>query len=606
MEEPDYKNIKMELDLHMPKIPRYLVTTSDERTWQFDRPVLFLGEWCRLYDRKNIWKDMDAIVAAPYGLGKLKKDTDYALARNLEEKLFPILCNTLNEFHNKQYSNRFWRILLGHWLQRFVDVILNRVNTLELCLESYKINGTSAFSDDDYTLAPVDSNAAIWAFNDVRWNNALYIRILNLLGVTNCPVEVTPETKSERITSSIAATEIPIKKRIRELAYCKISRISGTLARKEDAFIINTYLPRNVVIKFQLALGQMPQMWTSPKFLLIKKPDLALRKNLSDQIDGKSDSLFGIMCSLVFDLMPVCYLEGLIELNAVIQQLPWPKKPRFIFTSNNFDTDEVFKLWAATKVESGSKYITGQHGNNYGTYRYMCPSNEEATADKFLTWGWEDGLPQHIPAFIFKTAGRKAETYNPKGGLLLIEVHLPHRINSWDGTSEFNNYFSDQKKFVNELNSSPKSILTIRLHSAFTHLEWSEVDRWKEFDSTLKLDTGTLPIEKVIARSRLVIHSYDSTGILETLSQNIPTLAFWQNGFDHLRDNAIPYYQLLLDAGIVHLSPESIAAKVNEVWGDVEGWWSQIKIQDARKQFCDKYAKISKKPIKELIILTKN
>ena len=39
----------------MPKTPRYLITTHDERTWEFDRPVIFLGEWCRLFERKNIY-----------------------------------------------------------------------------------------------------------------------------------------------------------------------------------------------------------------------------------------------------------------------------------------------------------------------------------------------------------------------------------------------------------------------------------------------------------------------------------------------------------------------------------------------------------------------
>ena len=39
--------------------------------------------------------------------------------------------------------------------------------------------------------------------------------------------------------------------------------------------------------------------------------------------------------------------------------------PEFIFTSNNFHTDEIFKLWSAIKVERGTKYYIGQHGNNY-------------------------------------------------------------------------------------------------------------------------------------------------------------------------------------------------------------------------------------------------
>ena len=51
--------------------------------------------------------------------------------------------------------------------------------------------------------------------------------------------------------------------------------------------------------------------------------------------------------------------------------------------------------------------------------------------------------------------------------------------------------------------------------------------------------------------------------MLETLSQNIPTLAFWQNDFDHLVI-VILNYQSLVDAGIVHLSAKSVANKVNK------------------------------------------
>ena len=75
----------------MNKQKRYLITTADERTWKFDRPVIFLGEWCRLYDRKHVWESMDAVVAEPYGLGMVKKDADYAEARQLEDKIFPFL-----------------------------------------------------------------------------------------------------------------------------------------------------------------------------------------------------------------------------------------------------------------------------------------------------------------------------------------------------------------------------------------------------------------------------------------------------------------------------------------------------------------------------------
>ena len=107
-------------------------------------------------------------------------------------------------------------------------------------------------------------------------------------------------------------------------------------------------------------------------------------------------------------------------------------------------------------------------------------------------------------------------------------------------------------------------------------------------------------LQKLIEESRLVVHSYDSTGMLETMSLNIPTMAFWQNGFDNLRESAKPFYQLLVDAGIVHLSPESAAKHVNVIWNSIDEWWFSSKVQKARSRFCARYARESISPVREL------
>lgn len=583
---------------------RYLIFTADERTWKFDRPVIFLGEWCRNFDRKHIWQSMDAVVAAPYGLAYEQKNSDHVEARALEEKLFYILYNTLNKHHAVQHSARFWRIVLGHWLRRYVDVMLNRVRTLEHCLQVYRLSGTTTFLAGQYVLAPDDSYAAIWAFNDDRWNSELYVRILNLLDVTIDLEEVIDEEKSAGFSPPIVATNKSIKRRILKWSFLQSVKTARFLVREDDAFIINSYLPKKEEIKLQLSLGQCPQVWFSPKLKILEKINKVLRTSLKNQIVKKSgDNLENILGVMLFELLPICYLEGFSNLSILAKQQPWPKTPKFIFTSNNFDTDEVFKVWAASKVELGRKYFIGQHGNNYGTYRYMYPSIEESTSDKFLTWGWVDSLQQHTPAFVFKAAKKKTEHYNPQGGLLLIEVCLNHRLTTWDGTAEFVDYFEDQYSFVSELDKIPKQQLTIRLHSAYKYLRWNEEARWQAFDPSLKINTGDVAIRELIGKSRLVVHSYDSTGILETLSQNIPTLAFWQNGFDHLRDSAVPCYQLLLDVGVIHLTADSAATKVNEVWDNIESWWSSSEVQEARKKFCDRYAKLSQNPVRDLKIL---
>lgn len=575
---------------------RFLITTADERTWKFDRPVVFLGEWCRGYNRKHVWQDMDAIVVPPYGLGAAK-DADYAEARTLEDMLFPVLCNTLNQHHGVQHNERFWQIVLGHWLRRYVDAMLNRVKTLEQCLQVHEISGYTAYANNQYYLSTLDSYSAIWAFNDDRWNNQLTVRILDLLGVKNIPIELIGGCSLSGFRFKVLSTNSSLKKRFIKCGSKLISKLTRLLVRNNDAFIVSSYLPKKEEIKLQLALGQCPQLWDSSKFETSDKPDRRLREELAKRLLSKSDNnLEYVISVMMFELLPVCYLEGFLSLNKLVKQQPWPHSPRFIFTSNNFDTDEVFKLWTATKVELGYKYFTGQHGNNYGTHRYMYPAIEEATADKFITWGWTDGLPQHTPAFVFKLAGRKTKNYNPLGGLLLIELCLMHRIQTWDVTSEFTYYFNEQMEFVSKLASAPRRQLTIRLRD----ITWNQEARWCAFDSTIKIDAGDTNLSSLIAGSRLVVHSYDSTGILETLLQNIPTLAFWQNDFDHLRESAKPYYQLLVDVGIVHLTAESVTQKVNEVWDDVDGWWGGSEIQSARRQFCERYARTSENPAQKL------
>ena len=105
--------------------------------------------------------------------------------------------------------------------------------------------------------------------------------------------------------------------------------------------------------------------------------------------------------------MPICYLEGFKDLNNIVKAKCCPKSPKFIFTSNNFYYDEVFKLYTALNVEKGKKYYVGQHGGNYGTQKWKSQRIEELTADKFITWGWSDDDNKYKPAFVLKIQEKK-------------------------------------------------------------------------------------------------------------------------------------------------------------------------------------------------------
>jgi len=589
----------------MIKKKRYLITTEDENTWKFDQPVIFLGEWCRLYDRKHIWKNMDAIVSKPYGLEVINKDKDLIKVNFLREKILAELCEILNENFNTNHSERFWQIILGPWLKYILQLLLNRTYTLKQCLELYEISGTTLYNSDYCSLSTPDLRSSFDYFNNEKWNNILNGKILNLIDNNKIPIHYINDKEIkyffQNLESKTSNNNSQSKINLKNYFFKIYKKIKRKLVKDHDAFLISTYLSTNQLIKLELSLGQYPQLWKRLEININARTNKLLREKLTKKFLKKSeDDLENVIRNLLFELFPICYLEGFYELKKIVDKLPWPKSPKFIFTSNNFNTDEVFKLWTARKVESGTKYYIGQHGNNYFTFRYDYPRPEEQTADKFLTWGWKSESSKYIPMFNFKTTGEKI-SYNNKGGLLLIEKPQSARVKTWDVHSEFHNYFEDQKKFISELTTEPKKKLTIRLSKLNSNIKLNEASRWFDFDKSIKIDDGRTNIKNLIAESRLIIHTYDTSGMLENFSHNIPTLIFWQKGFDHLRESVKSDYQNLVDNGIVHLSAQSIANKVNEIWNDVDKWWFKQNIQNVRKNFCENYSKNCKNPTKTLI-----
>lgn len=585
---------------------RYLITTADERSWRFDQPVLFLGEWCRRYNRNHIWSKMDSLVAAPYALQHHKKQ-DLDTIHSLTVKILPELTEALNAFHKTQYPIRYWNIVLGHWLKRYISLTFNRYQVLTQALEQYTISGTAVFKIENYTLATSTSDSFVWATHNDQWNHIFFSKIL--MEYENPPVLIEPmvvtdTTNINPLKNNQETKYFDLKKTFKPI----VRKICQPFSRNTDAFILNSYLPLQEEIKLQLSLGQMPQFWQTPEFTEAHI-NFETRKELK-LTSSVNNTLESFIRKHLFETMPICFLEGYQTIVEYTERLKWPKKPRFIFTSNNFDTDEIFKIWTASKVNEGVPYFIGQHGNNYGTlleadYYPEVSAIDPPFCDQFITWGWENKSSRKIPAFIFKTAKQKKKSFDPQGGLLFIQATLPHWLGPDDKYYSFGQFQEEQFKFVDTLSPELRQLLCVRLHHTYKKLPWFERTRWEEKYPDLRIENGNIHIKKLIRKSRLVIHSYDSTGLLECLALDIPTIAFWNHGFEHLIPEAIPYYQLLKDINILHDTPEQAADFIMQHWHNISTWWNNPVLQNKRKIFCHQYAREEKHPIQRLKAILK-
>jgi len=164
---------------------RFLITTSLEETWQDGEPVLFLGEWCRLYSSKDRWAAMDAEVLPYHWDDRTKLYSDYQYLQEFYERLLPDLAAQMNQIHSVDHGVRYWRILIGPWLGYFTQMLFDRWTSIQQAATRHALSGTVVLTGQEETLAPNDMADFSRLFVGDEWNHHIYAAILQ--GFTAVP-----------------------------------------------------------------------------------------------------------------------------------------------------------------------------------------------------------------------------------------------------------------------------------------------------------------------------------------------------------------------------------------------------------------------------------
>ena len=71
----------------------------------------------------------------PYGLTEKEREEDSKELDRLINVFSVDITEQLNKYHNKNYSQRYWEILVGPWLKSFISVILYKYNNIKNALK---------------------------------------------------------------------------------------------------------------------------------------------------------------------------------------------------------------------------------------------------------------------------------------------------------------------------------------------------------------------------------------------------------------------------------------------------------------------------------------
>jgi hypothetical protein len=304
---------------------------------------------------------------------------------------------------------------------------------------------------------------------------------------------------------------------------------------------------------------------------------------------GEGSSLLDAIKRLLPLFIPVAYLEGLRELRAAALRVP-VGSPKGFYTANALYHHLLFKLLAAEHQQS-TLLLGHQHGGSYGMELRHAPEEyERSVCDIFYTWGWDEGSGEtralSPPAFK-KVARRK------RWALMLSLGDFPntyYRIQFFPAADGAKRTIEDTLNFARDLPGIPAGKVLIRPSPTDYGRGWlDELRRLLPDAQVDRFEKGS--IER-FAVSEVVFHNYISTGWLESIWLDVPTLALYDPDVYAFRREVAASVDIFERFGLLHRSGSSAAKFYTAVRHDVEGWWNQPEFRSARAEFSAHYVRV--------------
>lgn len=568
----------------------FLICTADDAFWPAHGPVLFLGEWCKIWSCRERWGAMKHEVLPYHWSDPQRAYNDYLLLDRFYEDYLQRLAAGLNRAHKVEHSLRYWRIVVGPWLQMFMGILWDRWRSVLAAEESGLVTDTvvGEYKPGVWTLRDNLEFGHLYAAD--AYNQYLFSRLIVAGG--RLPFRL--------LSVSGARQELPVtwrsRSRVKRIARRAAERLSGSVpSRLNRVVLVSTSLANSDLFRLQLALKQLP--YVQPP--LLSSPAVAIdpeRRDLLKTVAG-TDRFFSVFSPVLADQLPTVYLEGYREMRRRALRL-YPTRATVVFTSYAYETDEGFKFWAAEQVERGATLLGTQHGFNYGITRWFQEEDHQLRiCDRFYTWGWDAAnLPNVIPLAAAKFNRAQAVLKPALNGRVLLTTYAwPRYMYKLyavpQSAAGMLRYMEEEFRFARALTERSRKLLLVRLFP--NDRGWDQIERWAAACPNVECHSGhAVAMFEHMSQSRLMVTTINGTPAIEAFAANYPCILQWHSACE-IRPDAQPYYDELLEAGILHNSPESAAAKVDEVLADPMGWWMTPSVQRAKDRFAHRFARTS-------------
>ena len=187
------------------------------------------------------------------------------------------------------------------------------------------------------------------------------------------------------------------------------------------------------------------------------------------------------------------------------------------------------------------------------------------------------------------------------GKAVLVCVNFPRHasdLRSQIISSQMHKYFQEQFRFVNGLSSRVKKQMEVRLYHH--DYGWDQQKRWAENANEIRIGDSSIDLWDQAKSCRLIISTYAGSTYLEALSQNFPSVIFWDQSVWELKPRATELLMSLKEVGVFHPTPESASQHVEKIWDNIDDWWHSTPTQKAVNSFCKVYCSRERTSLQKL------
>lgn len=559
---------------------KFLATTALDSFWDKEKEILFLGEWCKLYNYKDIYKTLNYETLDFLWENHDQVDKAWEKYSSLYPIIISKLTNILNNYHVTNQSEQYWDILLSPWLTRYIQIVYDKYMHIKLAQQKYTLYSYT-LSTQNYQYINTAHSFIRNIENNDEYNLQIYSQIISFLNIKHYDKDYKPKP----LDYNIHMESSPWRKKAKKLSFL----IHKKHKHSNSIMVVNPYFKFDYWKNLKkLALKTQMRYYFNDFEYDIEipiTPDKLGRKSIFST--EERDQFINLLFATLEYNFPTIYLEGYKQFNARVNDLNI-EIPNAIVTANSIHYNEIFKFFIA-KNKSKTKLFYLQHGGGYGIDKVALSEKiERRFADKFFTYGWSDNkntIPISIPQYQFQQ-----KKHNDNITLILTTMSRYPNGFFYNGSStNLLKLIKSTEKFLLHLNN--RDNLTIREYPM--EFGWNIKQRLLEKNKDIHFNNDINYYEQ-ITHSKLNIYNHMHTGYLESMSMNIPTIIIIPMDTYSFRDMAQPFIELLIKNNILFTNPIDAATFINTNISTIDKWWFSENIQVAREKFCNQYVKVSK------------